>query len=112
MVKLKGSTLIEIIIALTILISVFSMAFIVFNQISKNNNNYIKTYSSVIAQNTLALIRFNGKIEQQQVQKDGYEILIDPIEQSHSDVYIVYLKIKKNNKIIYETRETISNDKN
>ncbi|MBN2833698.1 MAG: hypothetical protein JXR48_01900 [Candidatus Delongbacteria bacterium] len=107
MVKLKGSTLIEIIIALTIMIAIFTMSIVVFSQINMNNNTMVKTHTAILAQNTIAMIRLNSDVESKTIEKNGFSIIIDSEEQSKQGVFKIILRIKRNNKILYETNEII-----
>lgn len=104
--KLKGSTLVEVIIALVILVTIFSLAFTVFIQMNKNNNNLLKIKASVITNNKILELENESELFSDIEEIETFKVTSNVIELDKKNLYEISVTVKRDS-VLYASEKKI-----
>ncbi len=108
--KLKASTLVEVIVALVILVTIFCMAFTIFFQINKNDNNYLKLKAIITAKSRMCEIKKEKDFYSDVEEVDGFTIDVESTEMDGDYLYMVSIEVKRENVVYCRLKEIIKGD--
>ncbi|MDD3685245.1 MAG: hypothetical protein PHE56_00625 [Bacteroidales bacterium] len=107
MAKLKAGTLVEVIVAIAIMVSVFTVAINIFYQINRNDNNYLKLKAMLIAREQLFVIKSKKEALNDNFESGLFNVNIESVEISDS-LFKVTVIVNKENIQYFRCNEIIS----
>ena len=113
--KLKASTLVEVIVAMVIISTVFLLSLGVFLNISKHSNNGLKLKAALVSEEIMVSTRQGKLFLDENIPLDNLDIIKQVSSyKSYKDLVLVSIEVKdKRGKSLLVKREImILNDKN
>ena len=113
--RLKASTLVEIIVAMVIISTVFVLSLAVFVNISKNSNNGLKLKAALISEEVMVSTRQNKLYIDEEIDIDHLDIIKRvSTYKSYKDLVLVSIEIKdkRGKSLLIKKEIMILNDKN
>ncbi len=93
--KINASTLVEVIVAMVIISSVFILSLAVFLNIGKNSNNSLKIKAALVSEDVMVYTRQNNLFVNENISMDNLDIIKEVRQyKSYKDMVLVTVEVK------------------